>query len=100
MGRAWPSPGEPLFLPADTDGAVALTLDEQMRGPCGQPHDESMDPSKEDAYTVRRIACHACAEKSKAEADMREAEGSDHGIFLHVELTNARSVTNSEGGPS
>lgn len=84
LGRAWPGPGEPLFLPEDTDGAVALALEEQMLGPCGQPHDESMRSDMEDRYATRLVACHACAAHSKRQQDLAE-DSADHGLFVHVD---------------
>jgi hypothetical protein len=37
-GRPWPQPGEPLFLPADTEMAVALAEEERDTCPaCGLP---------------------------------------------------------------
>jgi hypothetical protein len=71
-----------------------LLLEEDSIGPCGQPHDESMQPAMEGKYHVRQLSCHACAEKSKAQRDLHEGT-SDHGIFLIVEPD-----THPRGGPS
>jgi hypothetical protein len=61
-----------------------LLIDEDLMGPCGQPHDESMRADAEGKYHVRHISCHACAEKSKSQRDLHEGN-SDHGVFLVVE---------------
>jgi hypothetical protein len=75
-----------LFLPEDTDGALALHFEEGLRcAGCGQPGDESRQPSAEEDYRTRRIACHACAELEKARADLHE--GGAPGIHLIVERT-------------
>lgn len=83
LGRPWPKPGEPLFLPDDTDGALALRLeeDETCTG-CGHPMSESMKPGNDDAYGARKLTCFACAAIDRAKADLMEEPGSTHGIRI------------------
>lgn len=42
-----------------------------------------MAPENEDAYVTRLMTCHACAERSKRQVDLREAP-SEHGMHVHV----------------
>jgi len=42
LGRPWPKPGEPLFLPEDTEDALAYLADLKTRCTgCGHPRDET-----------------------------------------------------------
>lgn len=54
-------------------------------GGCGQPLDESVLPAAEGRYRTRLITCHACADRQKTEADLREQQA-DAGIHLLTEL--------------
>lgn len=76
MGRPWPSPGEPLFTPADTRLAIELQTEEDLtcKG-CGHPRDESMDPDHEQAYEIDEIYCDPCA----AKAEYQRQQGKDAG---------------------
>lgn len=40
-----------------------------------------MAPANEGAYATRRLTCHACAERSKEQQDLRESP-SEHGIHV------------------
>jgi hypothetical protein len=45
-----------------------------------------MAPESEGQYTARKLTCHACAERSKAQEDLREGNA-DHGIHVAVTRT-------------
>lgn len=40
-----------------------------------------MAPQNEGAYRTRLLTCHACAERTKAQIDLRDAP-SEHGIHI------------------
>lgn len=42
-----------------------------------------MAPANEDAYLARLLTCFACGERSKTQADLRDAP-SEHGIHVAV----------------
>lgn len=83
-----PESGEPLFTPDDVEGALALQWleDGQCPGGCGQRLAESMLPTAEGAYSARKFVCHACAERQKTEADLRDSP-SEPGIHIVIERT-------------
>jgi hypothetical protein len=78
LGRPWPKPGEPLFLPDDIDGALDLQLDEDSRCSRGHRLDEAAGEDGE-AYVARHFTCDACAAidlaEHHAQRDVRDAEG-------------------------
>lgn len=65
LGRAWPKPGEPLFLPDDTDGALELQADEDHTCPRGHHLDEPPG-------TIRTVVCEACAMEDSARRQTRK----------------------------
>ena len=59
-GRPTPPPGEPLFLDADTDAAVALAEEEADTCPsCGLPKVWCRDPDYQFAFEAEEEQCHA-----------------------------------------
>lgn len=86
MGRPWPQPGEPLFLDDDIDEVLDfLAWEESLCPGCGRPKSETFHPDSEGAYEVRKLRCHACAEKDRA-ADSHSHGGADSaGLFYVVE---------------
>ena len=57
MGRVQ-KPGEPWFLPEDTDGAIALAEEERDTCPsCGMPKAWCRDPANQFAFEPREEMC-------------------------------------------
>lgn len=77
LGRV-PQPGEPYWLPADTDGLLALQSDEDTRcGGCNQLLEQSMDPDNSELWdTVHDPlpVCHACAAMDRRKRALRDGE--------------------------
>jgi hypothetical protein len=84
LGRI-PAPDEPLWLPADTDGLLALQSDEDARCPgCNQILEQSMDPDLSELWdTVHdpEPCCHACAAMDRRKRAMQTGE--DPGRHRH-----------------
>ena len=58
LGRPWPKPGEPLFLPEDTDYAIALAEEEQDTcSQCGMPRAWCSDPANQFAFEPAERMC-------------------------------------------
>ena len=86
LGRPWPQPGEPLWLPDDRDWAYALAEVEADACPdCGKPWSEASDPDLEYGWQATIARCHACAAGHRTIARF-EAEGGDT-RGLHVLVT-------------
>lgn len=93
LGRPWPQPGEPLFLPDDTDGALELQADEDIRCPRGHHLDETVGevgPS----IDVDSWVCEACAAEDgarhAASKDAEHAGGETAADLLHGRYFVAR----------
>lgn len=68
MGRPWPKPGEPLFLPEDTEDALAYLADLKTRcSGCGNPRDETTAIDDHGLplhdWEVGSTVCQACEAK-------------------------------------
>lgn len=76
-GRPWPAPGEPLWLDADRDEALALHLEEQARCPggCGELLAISTSPQADGEYAADEIRCHACAARARAASSPDDPQG-------------------------
>lgn len=60
-----PGPGEPLWLPEDTEAALAWAEAQADLCPgCGRPRDECFDPDGPD-YQATLLRCRACEERDK-----------------------------------
>lgn len=77
LGRPWPQPGEPLFLPEDAEYAMAWVEDQRAHCPggCGQYQDESMDPATEGQWTATSVRCHACATRAREASRFEDSAG-------------------------
>lgn len=74
-------PGEPLWLPEDTDAAVDWMLDQNDRCPgCGQPHAETTSPDAQGEYVVDAKTCHCCLARI-AESKTFQDRGDDMGAI-------------------
>ena len=60
LGRPWPVPGEPLFLPEDTRGALELQADLDSRCPSGHPLEDTVGEDAA-AWEAHSFTCDACA---------------------------------------
>lgn len=79
--RPVPRPGvDPLLTDDDLDEILAwfAMKDDQCPG-CGQPKSESFHPDNEQAYTSRRLRCHACAAR---DADSTAYGGNRDGLYF------------------
>lgn len=64
MGRPWPQPGEPFFLPEDTNLAIALREQEQSEAAekchlCGLPRKVCRDGANQYKFAADAERCHA-----------------------------------------
>jgi hypothetical protein len=64
LGRPWPAAGEPLFLPEDTNWAIAhAEYKRQVEAArchlCGLPKTVCRDPDNQFAFEVDAERCHA-----------------------------------------
>ena len=77
LGRPWPKPGEPLFLPDDTEYALAWQDDQAAKCPggCGQYMDECLDPASEEQWTAAAVRCHACRSRSREVSRFEDGAG-------------------------
>jgi hypothetical protein len=68
-------PGEPLWLPADTDGLLALQSDADARcHGCGQVLKESMDPDLAELWDTTTPTCYACAAMDRKKRSLQDGE--------------------------
>lgn len=75
-GRPWPQPGEPLFLPDDTDKALAYEKAAAEACPnCLTRHEDWFDDDgrKYDPPLLEAVTrhCEGCAEKSRLSLDLK-----------------------------
>lgn len=79
-------PGEPAWLPEDTDAALEwLEHQESLCGGCGRPRHESFDPDSEDSYDAHVLVCHACRAREQRAAEMRSGDNADtSGIYIAI----------------
>lgn len=73
LGRPWPAPGEPLFLPEDTDVALALHEQEAAEAAekcplCGLSTSVCRDPGNQFGFRVAGERCHATYALTAAQA--------------------------------
>lgn len=74
LGRV-AAPDEPLWLPADTDGLLALQSDQDERCPgCGQLLEQSMDPDLSELWDTTTPTCHACAAMDRRKRALHDGE--------------------------
>jgi hypothetical protein len=78
LGRPWPTPGEPLFWPEDTDLAVALHEEEAAEAAekcplCGLPKSICRDPANQLRFKASYERCHA----TNAIAQAQSVQGGD-----------------------
>lgn len=75
LGRPWPQPGEPLWLPDDIEYALGHMAELKLRcSGCGNPRDESMDPERAHQWHAHSSVCFACAEIDAEKRSWRDLE--------------------------
>lgn len=75
LGRPWPAAGEPLWLPEDTELALAYQAEAKLRcSGCGNPRDESMNPEMAHVWKSHSSVCYACAELDAEKRSWRDLE--------------------------
>lgn len=89
MIREGRAPTDP-WLPSDRALALALTLHEQSRGPCGHHMDEAYDGRG--AWDVGTTVCSACAAEERYRKDNEDPEPG-----LKVFPVNERDVAKAPG---
>jgi hypothetical protein len=83
-----PGPGEVAWTEDDVEYALAwqALASDDCPG-CGQPRSESFADDNHDAYTVRKLRCHACAARDSESKDYAESGGEMGGLYLAVTKT-------------
>ncbi len=85
MGRAWPQPGDPLWLDEDRQWLYALMhVEADVCGDCGQPWGEVSDSKNEYAYDVTLPRCHACAAIARTVRKHQDGHGSMDGLRVQI----------------
>lgn len=85
-GRAWPAPGEPLWLEEDRRWALALVVEEGDECPgCHGQLEETTDPANEDRYRAEGIRCFRCYAQ---QIEMRafHKDGDPTGLLIMADL--------------
>lgn len=79
------APGEPLWLPADMDLALAFKREQDTAcGGCGQPIDESTDPKNARRYRAHEKTCYGCAVIDWRRDALSGEDGDLAGVRLYV----------------
>lgn len=76
--------GEPLWLDADRDEAVALIAEEAATCSCGEPREVSMALESDGGYAAEPVVCHACAALSRAAHKFSESNPSQGGVMARI----------------
>ena len=76
--------GEPLWLDADRDEAVALIAEEAAMCECGEPRETSLAPDSDGAYAAEVVICHACAALSRAARKFGEDHPKQGGVMARI----------------
>lgn len=77
------NPGEPQWLPEDTEAALEwLEWKDSLCSGCGQPRHEAFDSANTDAYSVTALECHPCAARERrAYADQQSRDAGQPPAF-------------------
>lgn len=87
--------GEPLWLDADRDEALALLVEEASTcSGCGEPREVSMARESDGEYAAEPVICHACAALARAARDFTESNPSQGGVMARI----ARRPKEGSGG--
>jgi len=78
------APGEPVWLDADRDEAVALLTVEADTCECGEPREQSMAMESDGAYAAEVVVCHACAALSRAARKFGEDHPKQGGVMARI----------------
>lgn len=85
LGRSWPAPGEPMWLPEDRWWALALQeVEAGTCRDCGHPLAETTDAGSEGTYDAEVTKCHACVAVGQRVTAFRADGGQCDGLQVHV----------------
>jgi hypothetical protein len=82
-------PGEPLFLPDDTEVALQARIEEEATCRCGHPKDITMDPAVEGKFEVSELFCDACAALAEHQRETSKGDLSEDrfdGVYFVSDL--------------
>jgi hypothetical protein len=91
LGRPWPAPGEPFFLPEDTALAVALAEQEAAEAAekcplCGLPREVCRDPANQFRFVAEAEQCHASAAIAAAQVQQGTDEVQSRALSWSAQL--------------
>lgn len=89
--RGLPGPGDEAWTDDDVEYALAWReLTDSTCGGCGEPRSESFAKENHDAYDVKALVCHACAERDREMNALKESGMEMAGLHLIVKKTERR----------